>query len=143
MSAVTGRRQMFVATAGLLLGILGAVWDRIWHSRHPDTPTGLREVLEAHSLMLVAVAIMVTALTGAVRAIHGPRAAVLSTWAAFVGSLSMAIGFAWDSVRHVQGTESAIAHSMIYAGLVVVVIGLVGALAATRAGAGSQRRVHG
>ena len=86
-----------------MLGILGFVWDTIWHSRHPGMEmTGLREVLEAHSLMLIAVAIMVAAFASAVGVVHGSRTAVLSTRAAFVGSLSMAVGFAWDSVRHVR-----------------------------------------
>jgi hypothetical protein len=144
MIVETARRPLWVATAGLLLGIAGFVWDTIWHSRHSGMEmTGLREVLEAHSLMLIAVAIMVAAFASAVRVVHGPRTAVLSTRAAFVGSLSMAVGFAWDSVRHVQGTESATAHSMIYAGLVVVAIGLTAALVVTRPEASSQRRVHG
>jgi hypothetical protein len=144
MIAITVRRPLLVATAGLALGILGFVWDTIWHSRHAGMDmTGVREVLEAHSLMLIGVAIIVVALTSAVRVVHGPRAAVLGARAAFVGSLSMAIGFAWDSVRHVQGTESATAHSMIYAGLIVVVVGLTVALVATRTEESSQRRVHG
>ena len=116
--AITARTWLFVATAGLALGILGFVWDIIWHRRHGGMDmTGVREVLEAHSLMLVGVAIIVVALARVVPIVPRPRTAVLGTRAAFAGSISMAVGFAWDSVRHVQGTESATAHSMIYAGL--------------------------
>jgi hypothetical protein len=39
----------------------------------------------------------------------------------------------------VQGTESATAHSMIYAGLAIVVIGLTVALVTTR----TEASVHG
>jgi hypothetical protein len=144
MIALTARTSLRVAIAGLVLGILGFVWDTIWHSRHAGMAmTGLREVLEAHSLMLIGVAIIVVALASAVRVVRQPRAAILGTRAAFVGSISTAIGFAWDSVRHVQGTESAMAHSMIYAGLIIVVVGLAVALMATRTEASSRSRVDG
>jgi hypothetical protein len=41
----------------------------------------------------------------------------------------MVADHAWDSARHVQGTESPTAHAMIYAGLLLVAVGLPAALA--------------
>lgn len=132
MNAASVRRSLWTALGGLLLGILGMVWDRVWHSRHPDQLASATEVLEAHWLMILGVFIVFVALAVAGRAVRQPRSAVVGTWIAFVGSVFMVTGFVWDSARHIGGTESPTAHAMIYAGFVVVVIGLPVALALTR-----------
>lgn len=106
MNTASTRRSLWIALGGLALGILGVGWDKAWHSRHAGSPiTGATEVLEAHWLMILGVVIIFVALAVAVRAIRQPRSAAISTWIAFVGSVLMVAGFAWDSARHVQGTE--------------------------------------
>ena len=130
MDTASARRSLWIALGGLLLGILGVGWDRLWHSRHAGGQlSGASELLEAHWLMILGVVITLVALVTAVRSVRRPRSAVVGTWIALVGSVLMVVGFGWDSGRHIQGTESPTAHAMIYAGLLSVVIGLPAALA--------------
>jgi hypothetical protein len=133
MNSVSIRRLLWIGLGGLALGILGAGWDRVWHSRHVGSElASATEVLEAHWLVILGVLVIFVSLSLAVRSVRRPRSAVASTWIAFVGSLSMVIGFAWDSTRHIQGTESPGGHVMIYAGLLLVIVGLPAALAFSR-----------
>jgi hypothetical protein len=122
MNSVSARRLLWIALGGL--GILGAVWDTVWHSRHAGSElASASERLEAHWLVIFGVLVIFVALSLAVRSVRQPLSAVASTWIAFVGSLSMVIGFAWDSTCHIQGTESPGGHVLIYAGLLLVIVG--------------------
>jgi hypothetical protein len=133
MNSVSARSLLWTALAGLVLGILGSGWDRIWHSRHPEGElASASKLLEAHWLIFVGILVLFAALLLAVRSIRQPRSLLVSTWVAFIGSLSTVIGFAWDSTRHIQGTESPGGHAMIYAGTLLVIIGLPAALAFSR-----------
>lgn len=130
------RAHLWTALGGVLVGVLGVGWDMAWHSRQPGGGlAGAEEVLEAHWLMILGVLIIFVALALAVRSIRGPRPAVVATWIALVGSISMAVGFAWDSARHIQGTESPTAHALIYVGLAVVVVAVPVALLHARSAA--------
>lgn len=122
------RLAFWIALGGLVLGLSGVVWDGIWHNRHPGELAGVRELFEAHWLIIVGILIIFGALSTAVRSVSQPRSSAISTWIAFVGSVSMVVGLAWDSARHVQGAESPSAHAMVYGGLILVVVGLPAAL---------------
>jgi hypothetical protein len=119
------------ALGGLALGVVGAGWDRVWHSHNLGTMLGLGEVIEAHWLMFLSVAIIFVAFASAVR-FSRVRSGLAGAWIGFAGSLCMVIGFAWDSARHAQAADSPVAHGLIYAGLLTVLIGLSTMLMANR-----------
>jgi hypothetical protein len=91
-----------------------------------------RALFDAHWLLALGIVVTFVGLLLAVRLIRRNRAAVTSTWIAFLGSLSTIIGFAWDSASHLQGTESPIGHSLSYAGALLVILALPSALIFSR-----------
>jgi multisubunit Na+/H+ antiporter MnhB subunit len=68
MNSVSARSLLWTALAGLVLGILGSGWDRIWHSRHPEGElASASKLLEAHWLIFVGILVIFTALLSATR----------------------------------------------------------------------------
>jgi hypothetical protein len=118
---------------------------RTWRCRNPgEDAIGVIEYIEGHWLMTLSGLIVFLALAGAVGSVRGrPRSVVFSTWLAFIGSMLMAVGLAWDSVRHIQGIASPSPYAMfvmLYGGLVLAVVGITAALALGRRATASAIR---
>lgn len=128
-------RLLGIATGGLLLAVLGAVWDMIWHQHNDNTMLGTAEVLYAHWPMLLGSVVMFVALSIAVLTVRLPGPGAGSLWAALGGSLLIMAEVVWDSIHHLQGTESAIGPAMAYTGFFLVLIGIPAAVVARRGGA--------
>lgn len=111
-----------VIGVGLLIQLVGAVGDLLWHASHPGIE-GASTILWLHApiylgILLVGItAVRVT--TGAFSGVRGTSVYV----AIAAGALTQATGSVWDFFAHGRGYESSIAHLLVYVGAALAVIG--------------------
>ena len=123
-----------VMAAGLVLQVVGELWDPRWHATHPAQLERGADLLAAHGIVYAGMLVLlVGAALGVLATDARPSWPVLAVLA---GSLAEASGALLDGWRHTQGSESSLGHLLLYAGLLVAIIGLV---AASRSHGGGRR----
>jgi hypothetical protein len=127
------RWALWCALAGAGLGILGIFVDQAWHAGQDGSLVGWEEVLQAHWLTLIAVAVTFTSMAVATRSVAGlPRPATLIVWIGFAGTCADLVGQIWDNAMHAGGQEAGLAHTLSTVGAPVMLVCVLVALVLTR-----------
>jgi hypothetical protein len=114
---------------GIIIQILGELWDIRWHSSNPDAMERGTDVFEAHFGIMLGALILLFGAAVAVASTRGKTRIGFWLALALVGAVLETAGLGWDSWRHREGGESAVGHLLTYAG---VLIALTAAVVATR-----------
>jgi hypothetical protein len=101
----TARRWLWTVWGGVVLGLVGQMVDLAWHARHGAFRIA-PDVLQAHWLTWLAVALTIAAGLGGARSGHeGSRAGFAYIVAA---SVVNALAHMWNAWEHVHGAEEPI-----------------------------------
>ena len=101
----TARRWLWTVWAGVALGLVGQMVDLAWHARHGAFRTA-SDVLEAHWLTWLAVALTIAAALSGARSGH-ERSKVGFAYIV-AASVVNALAHMWNAWEHVNGSEEPI-----------------------------------
>ncbi|HKZ76474.1 MAG TPA: hypothetical protein VJ259_07395 [Actinomycetota bacterium] len=102
---VTARRWLWTVWGGVVLGLVGQMVDLAWHARHGAFRTA-SDVLEAHWLTWLAVALTIAAALSGARSGH-ERSKVGFAYIV-AASVVNALAHMWNAWEHVNGSEEPI-----------------------------------
>ena len=101
----TARRWLWTVWGGVGLGLVGQMMDLAWHARHGAFRTA-PDVLEAHWLTWLAVALTIAAGLGGARSGH-ERSKAGFAYVVAAGVVN-ALAHMWNAWEHVHGSEEPI-----------------------------------